>query len=255
MTPMMINVEHVCTVAVNKLNNSSYTAREGGLRRFVLLHNFLRKFEWQDDDIKKDEEYWLESTLVLLKPYDEYNEYNEYNDEYNYMELLQNGMDIVTEDIMMPQDIDSHELITHFDPGADSDINMLENDYGTLHHENFHPYWKDNSIIDSFLDQSMQSISIPRIFQRYRYRWSDVPSHINASALFDLLSKDPPQPLYKRSKDDLDIGSLNYKDLDQGVLMDIISMLEYPFKNNLPSVKSNNNVTSNANMWFVENGK
>jgi len=261
MTPKMINFEHVYGVAVNKLQNPSYTAREGGLRRFVLLHNFLRKFESQDDDdVKKDEADWLNSVLDglveeededggyvfittksndVFRPYNEYSEYNEYKEynkyheynEYNYMDLLQNNVEMefevqVTEDIMIPQDINSNEPThfdpthfdpthfdpthfdpthfdprfdpthfdpTHFDPGgvqrmeideddeededdedvdtpsnslidspidsygphfektrllsADNNINMLENAYGTLSHEDFHPYWKDNSII------------------------------------------------------------------------------------------------------------
>ncbi|KAF0420596.1 serine-repeat antigen SERA [Gigaspora margarita] len=277
MKPKMINFEHVYGVAVHKLQNPSYTAREGGLRRFVLLHNFLRKFESQDDDVKKGEAVWLDSVLDglveeededggyvfittksndVFRPYNEYNEYDEYKEynkyEYDYMDLLHNNVEMefevqVAEDIMIPQDINPNEPNhfdpnlfdpnlfdpnhfdpslfdpthfdpthfdpthfdpthfdpthfdpthfdpTHFDPGgvqrmeideddeededdedvdtpsnslidspidsygphfektrllsADNNINMLENAYGTLSHEDFHPYWKDNSII------------------------------------------------------------------------------------------------------------
>ncbi|CAG8584002.1 11120_t:CDS:2 [Gigaspora margarita] len=228
MKPKMINFEHVYGVAVHKLQNPSYTAREGGLRRFVLLHNFLRKFESHDDDVKKGEAVWLDSVLDglveeededggyvfittksndVFRPYNEYNEYNEYKEynkyDYDYMDLLHNNVEMeievqVAEDIMIPQDINPNEPNhfdpnlfdpnlfdpnhfdpslfdpnhfdpthfdpthfdpthfdpTHFDPGgktrllsADNNINMLENAYGTLSHEDFHPYWKDNSII------------------------------------------------------------------------------------------------------------
>ncbi|CAG8688399.1 33068_t:CDS:2, partial [Racocetra persica] len=284
MAPMMINLERVYGVAVHKLQNS-YAAREGELRRFVLLHNFIRKFENHDDDSKKDEEEWLDSCLdglveeeedgyvFITKSNDEYKPYNEYNEYNEYMELLQNNVEMDFAEDIMPRNLDSHEP-THFDP--DSPINSpmdlpmdlsidsygphfeksrilttdgdIGNGYGTLADKDFHPYWKDNSIIasPSFLDQNNRSISIPRIFQRYRL--SDVSSHINTSALFDLLSKDPPQNLLKRSKDDLDmLGSLSHKDLDQGVLMDIISMLEYPLGCPLGG-KTNSNVASNANI-------
>ncbi|CAG8462180.1 11375_t:CDS:2 [Cetraspora pellucida] len=274
-----VNLEHVYGVAVHKLQNS-YAAREGGLRRFVLLHNFIRKFENNDDDsgdIKKDEEDWLDSCLdglvaeedlveeedgyvIIPKSNDEYKPYNEYNE---YMELLQNNVEMEFAEDIMPRSLDSHEP-THFDPGGsliDSPMDLPIDSYGSHFEKNFHPYWKDNSIIDSstypvdsyctFLDQNNRSISIPRIFQRYRL--SDVSSHINTNALFDLLSKDHPQHFLKRSKDDLDIlGSLSYKDLDQGALMDIISMLEYPLEYPLGG-KTNGSVTSNANIWFMEN--
>jgi len=133
----------------------------------------------------------------------------------------------------------------------------------------FHPYWKDNSIIAHpssspvrpYFDLNTRSFGIPKIFHKYRFDQDDDASsprrNVPPNAVLELLQSDLYQSLespLRRSKDDLDIlYSLTPRDLDRGVLMDMISMLEYY------GSKANHNNTKKSgsseinDIWFMDN--
>ncbi|RIA93636.1 hypothetical protein C1645_735403 [Glomus cerebriforme] len=152
----------------------------------------------------------------------------------------------------------------------DDDINMteIEGSSENLSSElGFHPYWKDNSIISqpsssqprTYFDFNTRSFGIPKIFHKYRFDQDDDTSSPRRicppNAVLELLQSDYlyqslESPL-RRSKDDLDIlYSLTPKDLDRGVLMDMISMLEYY------GSKTNHNKSNSSeinDIWFMDN--
>src|ERR1043166_2771990 len=85
----MIDIEFVYSVSLNKLHKFQITRRDSdSLRKLVLLNNFVFKnfvsleqeeqnqqqddsLEWSEEDIKKDEESWLDSCLNDLDEEDE----------------------------------------------------------------------------------------------------------------------------------------------------------------------------------------
>jgi hypothetical protein len=325
----MVDIELVYNLSIHKLQNFQTTRRDSdGLRKLVLLNNFVyEKFvspepdvdllEWSEEDIKKDEESWLEScldeldeddyvhvnvkplenqpTVATTFPIDRYDDPRHYEDHYvqdnNAMEYENHSHDLqlskdnnVIDDVIIPHDllhlpffdprdnfhmdIEEHEdnddddlMDTCNNSSSQYDINMskIESSSENLTCEKgFHPYWKDNSIIGH---PSSRSFGIPKIFHRYRFDLgvdSSSPRRISPpNAVLELLQSNYlyqslESPL-RRSKDDLDIlYSLTPKDVDRGILMDMISMLEYY------GGKANHNITkSNSSeindIWFMDN--
>ncbi|GBB90532.1 hypothetical protein RclHR1_17510001 [Rhizophagus clarus] len=332
----MIDIELVYNLSIHKLHNFQTTRRDSdGLRKLVLLNNFVyEKFtspepdvdllEWSEEDIKKDEESWLDSCLdeldeddyvhvnvkpleqqhqptvasFSIDPYDDPRHYEDHyvqdNDAMEYEnhshERQLSTKDI--DDVIIPHDLlhlpffdpgdnfhmdiehennnnnynnnndndDDYLMDTCNSPSQDDDMNItnIENSSEKLTCEKgFHPYWKDNSIIGH---PSSRSFGIPKIFHKYRFDQgidSSSPRRISPpNAVLELLQSNY---LYqslesRRSKDDLDIlYSLAPKDLDRGILMDMISMLEY-YGN-----KANHNITKKSNsseindIWFMDN--
>jgi len=328
----MVDIELVYNLSIHKLQNFQSTRRDSdGLRKLVLLNNFVyEKFvspepdvdllEWSEEDIKKDEESWLESCLdeldeddyvhVNVKPFehqptvapfpiDRYDDPGHYEDHYvqddNAMEYenLFNEQQQLSKDnnVIIPHDVlylpffepngnynmdieeqdnnnnDINNNINNDDSmdncnssSQDDDIDMTNNESFSENlssEKGFHPYWKDNSIIDH---PPSRSFGIPKIFHKYRFDQdinSSSPRRISLpNAVLELLqSNDLYQSLdspLRRSKDDLDmLYSLAPKDLDRGILMDIISMLEYN------GGKTNHDITRNSSeindMWFMDN--
>lgn len=159
----------------------------------------------------------------------------------------------------------------------DYDVNMTEVESYSENltcEKGFHPYWKDNSIIAPsmpplikksspfrpYFELNTRSFGLPKIFHRYRLGQDYSPFHIAPPFIRKLLQPDMNQSLessqyespLRRSKDDLDIlYSLAPRHLDKGVLMDMISMLEYyGCKTNQ---KESNSSEINDNIWFVDN--
>jgi len=316
----MVDIEFVYNVSIHKLQNFQTTRRESdGLRKLVLLNNFvLEKFvfpeqgeslEWSEEDIKKDEESWLDSCLdeldeddyvhVNVKPLEQqqstvtpfpinhYDDPRHYEDHYiqemmeyedSHEQQLSKG-DNNIDDVIIPHDL-LH--LPYFDPGdkfhmvieekEDKNDDLMNNsnfssqpsqqDYviNINKVKGFHPYWKDNSIIahpssSPYFDLNTRSFGIPKIFHKYRFDQDDTRRIIPHNAVLELLQSDYlyqsfESPL-RRSKDDPDIlYPLTPKDLDRGVLMDRISMVEcYGSKANYNTKKSNSN---EINMWFMD---
>ncbi|CAG8755306.1 4735_t:CDS:2 [Rhizophagus irregularis] len=240
----MVDIELVYNLSIHKLQNFQSTRRDSdGLRKLVLLNNFVyEKFvspepdvdllEWSEEDIKKDEESWLDSCL------DELDE-----DDYVHVNV---------------KPLDNQPTVSTF-PIDHDDINMtkISSSFEYLSSEKgFHPYWKDNSIIGQIGHPSSRSFGIPKIFHKYRFDQvvdSSSPRRISPpNAVLELLQSNYIDSPLRRSKDDLDIlYSLTPKDLDRGILMDMISMLEYY------GSKANHNIAKNSSeindMWFMDN--
>ncbi|CAG8614364.1 16734_t:CDS:2 [Funneliformis mosseae] len=312
----MVDIDFIYNISLNKLHNFQTTRGESdGLRKLVLLNNFVfKKFgpseqeplEWSEEDIKKDEQSWLDACLDGLDEEEEGYVYvnrplechqpsssSTEIDRFDVPQIydVQHGCEMECEELPHEEQISKGDnamddiIISHddlhlpfFDPGGghDSTTRMeeeapLKNTSENLTCEKgFHPYWKDNSIIAHhptsftrsprfrpYLDLSTHSFGIPKIFHRYRLGQCDEISSPQRAVL-DLIQ---PDYLYqspefyeaslKRSKDDLDIlYSLNARDLDQGGLMDIISMLEYYGGKNR---EKKSNSSENNDIWFVDN--
>ncbi|PKC09809.1 hypothetical protein RhiirA5_356229 [Rhizophagus irregularis] len=328
----MVDIELVYNLSIHKLQNFQSTRRDSdGLRKLVLLNNFVyEKFvspepdvdllEWSEEDIKKDEESWLDSCLdeldeddyvhvnvkpldnqptVSTFPIDRYDDPRHYEDHYiqdnNAMEYENHSHEQQQQQQLPSKDnhdvIIPHDLLhlPFFDPGdnyhmdieeehddddddddddsmdirnsssQDDDINMtkISSSFEYLPSEKgFHPYWKDNSIIGQIGHPSSRSFGIPKIFHKYRFDQvvdSSSPRRISPpNAVLELLQSNYIDSPLRRSKDDLDIlYSLTPKDLDRGILMDMISMLEYY------GSKANHNIAKNSSeindMWFMDN--
>nr|CAG8542829.1 8466_t:CDS:2 [Entrophospora candida] len=203
-------MSYIYETTLQKFNN--YHEREKSLRKFVLLQ----------DDIKKEEETWLDACLDNAS-------LDEYDDGYVY--------------VIKPNDGDQ----------------QIIGEVGE-----FHPYWKDNSIIRP------KSASLPPSIDHYRHAILDLLQSDNQPYFFDQSTNTTNNT--NRSQDDLDM--LFYsppKDLlDHGMLSDIISMLEWygGKKNDSSNNNGNNNATTinpnnknttttatecvNPNNWFVE---
>ena len=267
-----------------------------------------------EEDIKKDDEKWLESCLNGLDededgyvninkpseyqstaasfPMDHHDDPQRYEDHYmqddNSMEYEQKSHNVIIPDDLLH--------LPFFDPGEGGSFNMLIDDDNDLKNtptsnnqqdydvnmtevesfsenltceKGFHPYWKDNSIIAQstyplkkspilrpYFDLNTRSFGIPKIFHKYRLGQDDsAPPFILELLQSDSLHQSLEFPHYesslRRSKDDLDIlYSLAPKDLDKGVLMDMIGMLEYYGKTN-HNKKSNSSEIND--IWFMDN--
>ncbi|CAI2187169.1 15638_t:CDS:2 [Funneliformis geosporum] len=286
-----VDIDSVYNISLHKLHSFQTTRGESdGLRKLVLLNNFVfKKFvspeqheplEWSEEDIKKNEEDWLDACLDGLdeeeeggfvyvnKPLESHQTSSSYAiDRFNVPQIYedQHGCEMDCEEI-------SHEeQISEGDNSMDDVIISHDDLHQNLTSEKgFHPYWKDNSIIEHhptsisgsprfrpYLDLSSHSFGIPKIFHKYRLgHFDDISSPQRAVLELiqpDYLYQSPEfyEASLKRSKDDLDIlYSLNARDLDQGCLMDIISMLEYYGGKNHEKKSSSN---ENNDIWFVDN--
>lgn len=193
-----------------------------------------------------------------------------------------NTMEYEQKDVIIPDDLlhgtfhmqidDDNDLVTPTTNSSslqqDYDVDMTESESFSDNltcEKGFHPYWKDNSIIPQskypikksppfrpYFDSNTRSFGIPKIFHKYRLGQDDsAPPFILELLQSDYQSLEfPHYESSLRSKDDLDIlYSLAPRDLDKGILMDIIGMLEY-------YGKTNNNTTNSSeinDIWFVDN--
>ncbi|CAG8572830.1 1437_t:CDS:1 [Acaulospora morrowiae] len=283
-----VDLPHIYNLSVNKFHN--FHEREG-LRKFALLNNFLytkfealeqEPFEWSEEEVKKDEMNWFDACLDSLDEEENGYVYIKLMNKDDAMELEGQDSDIhLTEDIIIPEDLlhlpyfvpdtvhmaidqeeeetfaETYETVDTNPEGVelkkDEDINMVDySDTSSDTERSFHPYWKDNSIIASspadFCRPFPNSNGMPRLFQRYRLGRDDfIMKPLDSRAVLGLLD-------HKRSKDDLDIlCSFAPRDLDQGALMDVISMLECRGEKKNDDSKKNPPLSSleDDKIWFI----
>ncbi|CAJ0829218.1 18617_t:CDS:2 [Entrophospora sp. SA101] len=227
-------MSYIYETTLQKFNN--YHEREKSLRKFVLLQ----------DDIKKEEETWLDACLDNAS-------LDEYDDGYVYVIKPNDGdQQIIGEvggvvvagekeekepiinyrdEIIIPNDLFLEESKINSNINSKIGNNNIISNNNNISDQEFHPYWKDNSIIRP------KSASLPPSIDHYR-------------PFFD----------QKSSSDNV----------NHGMLSDIISMLEWygGKKNDSSNNNGNNNdpnnknttttatecvnTSINANNWFVE---
>ncbi|CAJ0749322.1 22687_t:CDS:2 [Entrophospora sp. SA101] len=243
-------MSYIYETTLQKFNN--YHEREKSLRKFVLLQ----------DDIKKEEETWLDACLDNAS-------LDEYDDGYVYVIKPNDGdQQIIGEvggvvvagekeekepiinyrdEIIIPNDLFLEESKINSNINSKIGNNNIISNNNNISDQEFHPYWKDNS--HAILDL-LQSDNQPYFFDQS----TNTTNNTNRSQDdLDMLFYSPPKDL-----------------LDHGMLSDIISMLEWygGKKNDSSNNNGNNNdpnnknttttatecvnTSINANNWFVE---
>ncbi|CAG8467639.1 13746_t:CDS:1 [Acaulospora colombiana] len=282
----IVNLPHIYNVSVNKFRNFHESE---GLRKFAMINNFIyTKFEAEqeppelsEERVKKDEESWLEACLDSLDEEENGYVYITLTTEEDDMELEEQDSNIqITEDIIIPDDllhssyfvsnvnrmaIDKEEEV---EPKRDEDVNMVDDieffDTSSEAERSFHPYWKDNSIIDpppssDFYRPFFNFDGVPRSFQKYHLGRDDViVKPLDSNAVLGLLDHRYHSPSHpptdRRSKDDLDIlYSLTPRDLDRDALMDVIRMLEFQGEKKNDNSEKNFSPSSleDDKIWFI----
>jgi len=212
-------MSYIYETTLQKFNN--YHEREKSLRKFVLLRNFYtnqflipppidnnqqqqqeeynnnnnfveyfnEKLEWSEDDIKKEEETWLDACLDDAS-------LDEYDDGYVYVIKPNDGDQQIIgeveggvvageqekepiinykEEIIIPNDLFLEESKINSNINSKISNNNIIINNNNISDQEFHPYWKDNSIIRP------KSAPLPPSIDHYRPFFDQKSSSDNVS--------------------------------------------------------------------------